>query len=193
MDTSNSCAGGLVIDEKLLPSNVRFQKDLSWNKRVKVQVWKGEPRIDIRCYEDNFAYPLKKGVSLTLQRFKMLQFNKELLSEALEMSEKPELANRVSYHLGGGVRASVTPQWTYVDIRQYFLPEDVAQNGGDLQPTRKGLMLNQYEWKKLWDSLNAIEEAAPELEDTVTCFEDDSHQNQLAALSCKECNPFGNE
>ena len=40
------------------------------------------------------------------------------LSEALEMSEKRELANRVSYHLGGGIRACVTPYWTYVLVEK---------------------------------------------------------------------------
>ena len=191
MNTYNSLADDdATADKKKLPTNVRFQKDLSWSKRIKVQVWQGEPRIDIRCYENHFQVPLKKGISLTLPRFKMLEFNKELLTEALEMCEKRELGRKVSYHLGAGVYASVTPQWTYVDIRQYFLPEDASESGGDILPTKKGLMLNCYEWKRLWDSLADIEQATPELEDTLVCMENESHQNQLAALSCKECNPF---
>ena len=68
----------------------------------------------------------------------MLEFNKELLTEALEMCEKRELGRKVSHHLGAGVYASVTPQWTYVDIRQYFLPEDASETGGDILPTKKG-------------------------------------------------------
>ena len=39
-------------------------------------------------------------------------------------------------------------------------------------------------------SLADIEQATPELEDTLVCMENESHQNQLAALSCKKCNPF---
>ena len=191
MNTYNSSADDdTPANKKKLPTNVRFQKDLSWNKRIKVQIWQGEPRIDIRCYENYFQVSLKKGISLTLPRFKMLEFNKELLTEALEMCEKRELGRKVSYHLGAGVYASVTPQWTYVDIRQYFLPEDASDSGGDILPTKKGLMLNSYEWKKLWDSLADIEQVTPELEDTLVCMENKSHRNQLAALSCKECNPF---
>ena len=144
MNTYNSSADDdAPADKKKLPTNVRFQKDLSWNKRIKVQIWQGEPRIDIRWYENYFQVPLKKGISLTLPYFKMLEFNKELLTEALEICVKREL--------GTGVYASVTPQWTYVDIRQYFLPEDASESGGDKLPTKKGLMLNSYEWKKLWN------------------------------------------
>ena len=77
MNTYNSSADDdATANKKKLPTNVRFQKDLSWSKRIKVQVWQGEPRIDIRCYENHFQVPLKKGISLTLPRFKMLEFNK---------------------------------------------------------------------------------------------------------------------
>ena len=173
-----------------IPSNVRLEKNLSWTKRLKVQIWDDQLRVDIRTYEDNFQRPLKKGVSLSLARYKILTQYYDLLTEALGKAEKRELGSRVSYHLGGGVYASVTPGWSFVDLRQYFVPDD---GEGELHPTKRGIMLNGYEWVKLMNSAAEIEEADPELDTTITCLEDLSHCNQLGALECKECHPFADK
>ena len=175
------------LSKDKIPSNVRLEKNLSWTKRLKVQMWDDQVRVDIRTYEDGFQRPLKKGVSLTLPRYKTLAQHYDLLTEALEKSEKKELGAKVSYHLGGGVYAGVSPGWSFVDLRQYFLPDD---GEGNLHPTKRGIMLNAYEWGKLLSCAEQIEEAAPELASTETCLEDLSHCNQYGALNCKECHPF---
>ena len=76
------------LSKDKIPSNVRLEKNLSWTKRLKVQMWDDQVRVDIRTYEDGFQRPLKKGVSLTLPRYKTLAQHYDLLTEALEKSEK---------------------------------------------------------------------------------------------------------
>ena len=61
---------------------VRLQRDLSQNKRVTVTTWNGEVRVDIRTWEDNFKFPTKKGLSLTLPRWKTLLSYQEDLTKA---------------------------------------------------------------------------------------------------------------
>ena len=97
-------------------SNVRLEKDLSDSKRVIVQTWRSEPRVDIRVYGADFAYP------------KVLKLNKDDLEPALIKCEKRELASKFVVHLGGRVYATVSPGWEYVDLRAYFLP--VAKEEG---------------------------------------------------------------
>ena len=58
---------------------VRLQRDLSQNKKVTVSTWNGE-----RTWEDNF--PNKKGLSLTLPRWKTLLSYQEDLTDALRHS-----------------------------------------------------------------------------------------------------------
>ena len=193
-------------------SNVRLEKDLSFSKRVKVQTWRSEPRVDIRVYGADFAYPTKKGVSLTLARYKVLKLNKDDLEQALIKCEKRELASKFVVHLGGGVYATVSPGWEYVDLRAYFLPVAKEEGAGEaeggelkdhpmvsvgsdtaaqLQPTKRGVMLSKAEWFRLWESQDEIEAVTPELDLTDSCLAPGLvHENQLECLDCKECHPF---
>ena len=68
----------------------------------------------------------------------MLKLNKDDLEQALIKCKKRELASKFVVHLGGGVYATVTPDWEYVDLRAYLLPvakEEGAREaeGGELK------------------------------------------------------------
>ena len=68
---------------------VRLQRDLSQNKKVTVSTWNGEVRVDIRTWEDNF--PNKKGLSLTLPRWKTLLSYQEDLTDALRQQLRDKM------------------------------------------------------------------------------------------------------
>ena len=94
---------------------VRFQRDLSNNKRVTVTTWNDEVRVD------NFRFPNKKGLSLTLSRWKTLLSYEDELNKAMEEAQCHQLGHKVQYHLGGGQFVTVNPDFMGLDLRQYFI------------------------------------------------------------------------
>ena len=161
---------------------VRFQKELSNNKKVTVCDWQFEVRIDVRTWEDNFKFPNKKGLSLTLPRWKTLLSYQEDLTKAL----KDKSCDKVQYHLGGGQFATVNPEYTGLDLRQYFVPAGTV----NVHPTRKGILLSEGEWTNLLSCVSQIKEAVPELESTQMCNEKADHYFHMDTQKCQECNPF---
>ena len=85
---------------------------------VQTTEWNGEPRIDVREWETHGdkRIPTRKGISLKLQRWKLLVEAFDCLDKALE--EKP----KYSSHIGGNVFVSVRTDSVCVDIRQYWIP-----------------------------------------------------------------------
>ena len=112
---------------------VRFQRDLSNNKRLTVCDWQFEVRIDVRTYKDHFKFPNKKELSLTLPRWKTLLSYREELTKALRESHSKQLNHKVQYHLGGGQFATVNPGYVELDLRQYFVPAGTVK----VRPTKK--------------------------------------------------------
>ena len=159
---------------------VKLQRDISSHKRVTVSTWNGEVRIDIRTWEDNF--PNKKGLSLTLPRWKTLLSYQEDLTKTL----RGQSGDKVQYHLGGGQFATANPDYKSSDLRQYFLPAGAVK----AHPTRKGIVLSQVEWDNLKSFVEEIKKCIPELESTQMCSERADHYFHLDSLECKECHPF---
>lgn len=103
--------------------------ELGNHRYVKVTEWKDEVRIDIREWEteNGMRVPTRKGISLPLQRWKLLVDNFESLDRALQ--EKSTYAS----HIGGNVYASVRPNNVCLDIRKHWLPP----NQTEIVPTKK--------------------------------------------------------
>ena len=160
---------------------VRLQRDISSHKKVTVSTWNGEVRVDIRTWEDNF--PNKKGLSLTLPRWKTLLSYQEDLTDAL----RQQLHDKIQYHLGGGQFVTVNPQYKGLDLRQYFIPAGMMKQ---IHPTRKGIVLSEDEWNNLQSCVEEIRKCIPELELTQMCSERADHYFHLDSLECKECHPF---
>ena len=78
---------------------------------MKVSERRGELRVDIREWRDD--KPTKKGISLTLMRWKNWVNQLEFAEKALH--EKKSYGN----HIGGNVYCTVAENSVYVDIRQY--------------------------------------------------------------------------
>ena len=166
------------------PGEMRFQRNLSVNKRLTVCIWNGEVRIDVRAWEN---FPTKKGLSLTLPRWKTLLTYEDELTTALGQARCGQLNNKVQHHLGGGQFATVSPVSPTLDLRQYFMPDDLMKQ---ILPTKKGVVLTRDEWDNLISCIQEINEAVPELESTQICSEKPDHYFHLESLKCGECNPF---
>ena len=145
------------------------------NRYVKVCEWNGEKRVDMREWDND--KPTKKGISLTLQRWKQLADHIELVDEALKDGRVYQI------HLGGNVYCSVRENNPCVDIRQYWKPND------EVVPCKKGLCLRPGEYQRLKDVIPEIGTAIPELDSVVPCMFQSNHTNQLGFLRCRECNP----
>ena len=92
-------------------ANIRFQSSLGNDRYVQVNQWKDELTVDIREWKHD--KPTKKGISLTLMRWKNCVRQLEYTDRALQ--------EKISYwsHLGGNVYCSTSDNSVCVDIRQY--------------------------------------------------------------------------
>ena len=152
-----------------------FKADLGNGRVVEVIEWQGETRVDLREWVN--GSPTKKGIRLTLMRWKNWVDAIEYLDQTLEDKET------YSNHMGGNVYCTVTEGSHCVDIRQYWKPQD------DVVPTKKGLCLRPLEYKRLKELVPEINETLPELDAVVPCFLQSDHMNVWGALMCPECNP----
>ena len=163
-------------DFRIHTSNMStFRSNIGNERYVEVTEWKGERRVDLREWQYN--KPSKKGISVTLMRWKNWVDGIEYLDQAL--------ANKQAYssHLGGNVYCTVEEGSGCVNIRQYWKPEE------KLVPTKKGLCLRPLEYQRLKELVPEIGQTLPELNSVVPCFLQSDHMNQLGALQCPECNP----
>ena len=106
-------------------SRCRFS--LGSDRFIEVTEWKGELRVDLREWKDD--KPTKKGISLTLMRWKNWVDYLEYADQA-----RTEKQNYKS-HLGGNVYCTITEGSACMDIRQYWKPQE------EVIPTKKGLYL----------------------------------------------------
>ena len=142
--------------------------------KLTINVWRGEPRVDIRHFENGYA--TKKGVSLNLQQRYHLMNAKNEIDEAKKKGFKE--------HIGGNVFVEMSPEG-YLDVRQYFLPEGKSE----VVPTRKGVWMGTRQWQQLRSLEGKVIEHFPELKDYIPCVMRTDHMNQLRFLACEECNP----
>ncbi|CAG2237713.1 unnamed protein product [Mytilus edulis] len=161
--------------------NARCNIELNNNRFVQAKEWKDQIRIDVREWElkDGKLIPTRKGISLSLNRWKLLTNSFDKLDQALAEQKDH------SSHLGGNVYSSVQARANCVNIRQYWLPP----NETEVVPTRKGITLRPGEYAKLKDVASVIGDFVPELNSIVPCPYSSDHQNQLGFLRCSECNP----
>lgn len=145
------------------------------DRYVQVCEWNGELRVDLREWSRD--KPTKKGISLTLMRWKNFLDLLDHVNEALK--------NKRAYHchLGGNVNCNVTENSVYVDLRQYWKPAE------EVVPSKKGLCLRPGEFSRLKELLLEINRTIPELDTVVPCYLKIDHMNQLGMLRCSECNP----
>lgn len=118
--------------------------------------------------------PSEKSVTLTAGRFIGLTDLVKSIDQAVEDGEK------TYWHVGGDYY--VTVDNTFVSVRKYsFL-------GSRLYPTREGIALNHFQWKRLIEAFEVIKKAfVRELSNVECCIS--THGNQMAYFECIECNP----
>jgi len=91
------------------------------------------------------------------------------------------------HHIGGACYVSVTTGYRCVDFRKFF----VADGEMEPKPTRRGIALRIREWEQMPQLIQKINEKNPELGTAFQCYVQDDHNNQMGALECRECHPFG--
>ena len=89
-------------------------------------------------------------------------------------------------HIGGGCYVSVTKGFKCVDFRKFYIPYGQTE----IRATRKGIALRLAEWDQMKKMMELVDGAYPTLANALPCYLAYDHQNQLAALDCRECHPF---
>ena len=117
--------------------------------------------VDLREWKDD--KPTKKGISLTLMRWKNWV-------DYLEHADQAR-AEKKTYmgHLGGNVYCTVTEGSSCMDIRQFWKPKD------EVVPTKKGLCLRPLEYSALKEVIPEIGTTLPELDAVVPYYMQSDH------------------
>lgn len=157
---------------------------------VSAQNYEGNMYIHIRYFDTTprgKPYPSKKGIALTLEKWKKL--TEDCIGDIDKALDdlKQEDAN-VSYkeHLGHNVHVTVDQEYGFVDIRKWWLPEKAEM----IVATRKGISLTVAMWKELKKTIPVIRKRFQEELDSIRyCYLD--HNNQMSMLECRSCNPDG--
>ena len=142
----------------------RCRMSLGNDRYVEVKERKGNLRVDLREWKDD--KPTKKGISLTLMRWKNWVDSLEYADQA--RAEK----NPIWDHLGGNVYCTVTEGSLCMDIRQFWKPKD------ELVPNKKGLCLRPIDYSDLKELVPQIGTTLPELDRVVPCYMQSDHMNQ---------------
>ncbi|OOZ21456.1 hypothetical protein BOW31_12665 [Solemya velum gill symbiont] len=132
--------------------------------------------IHVRLYE-NVNVPTKKGLALTLSRWKTLTQVFDDVDSHLQRGD----TTIFDRHLGGNYYVSVKDD--RIDLRKWYMADD-----GDLRATRKGINLSCEQWHELKENARELNRLlCEELDRVVECF----HQNQETFYDCAECCPNG--
>lgn len=156
---------------------------------VVAKIYNNQLQIHIRQYirHGGEIYPTKKGVTLSVSRWLLLEEYKAELTQFFDdFFDKKECSTEVHIHLGGGIYVTTNEKYPVLNIRHWWKPETTT----DPWPTKKGVILNRNKWMQLTNVMTLIRDYVPELNDAPTGCEQKDHQNQLGMLQCKECNPF---
>jgi len=138
---------------------------------------------EIRVFEDGSS----KLATFTFSRWVQFveQFS-EIDNNVAKLVAKQEDV-RMQLHVGGGWYVSVTSGYWCVDIRRFYdLP------GVGARPTRSGIALRLHEWTRLQEAAGELKKKNPKIAEAQPCWTGSDHFNQEGAMTCRECNPFGN-
>lgn len=182
-------------DEKttdtLESASIRSKTEFAPGRFVVYSRYNDQDYVHIREYVtlNGKEYPSKKGVSFTPSRLKSFMKNFALIDEELKQrssnaSYKVEKATS-KIHIGAGIFASVNLKFNGVDLRRFFAPDGFLFP----IPTKNGIYVSSFQWSTLKEKLTALVTLHPELKTAEECF----HQNQMGALDCRECLPFGSK
>jgi len=151
--------------------------------------WAGQSRISLRQYlrynDGAKLYPTRKGISLSVDSWIDLVFEKENISAALKKVKSGEGDVAYRRHIGKNIFVTVDSGREYVNIRQWWMPEGADQ----VAPSRKGICLSADEWAKVLEQTGDVEKRVPEVRNAVPCAFRTDHSNQMGLLSCSHCSP----
>jgi len=160
----------------------RFSQELGRSIFLTASQFEGKVYVHIRKYsvQEEQKYPTKAGAGLSLIRWKTFENIFPNIRNSLDLNEDEYKA-----HIGGNWYVTVSPEFSNVDIRQFWLPP--GEN--EVVATRKGISISKSEFRKLESLVEDLKRAVPELEEVQLCLAREDHQNQLGVLRCQECNP----
>ncbi|KAK3105756.1 hypothetical protein FSP39_004950 [Pinctada imbricata] len=169
----SECGESLIID---LDNNTE-KTDKKEDKRSKIG--KNEHRCMINVGDNVFvvANTYKDEMNIHIRQFDENKDGK--LFPTKKRSEQ-------TWYLGGGVYASITPEYPTVNIRHFWQPDDATEP----MPTKRGMILNNFRFGKLQKAMGEIKDCVPEMNDVTPCMYSYDHMNQEGMLRCRQCNPF---
>ena len=132
---------------------------------------------------DGTLFPTKKGIALDLEKWKKLCCKVDFIDGILDEYRDSKTVDYMS-HLGRNYYVTVKSGFALVNMRCWFIPDGQEE----LMATKTGIAHTFQQWENLKDAMPVVEELLDgELNNVSFCEE--SHQNQLGALTCSNCNP----
>lgn len=174
----------IIFSQRYLPSC-----DTIDGPMLNMQIGEKERFIQLMYWMDDYDIHLMqwkngsaRAVTFPFRRWAKLCYMKDIIDDIIKKVKDQETEHQIR-HIGGRVYVTVDAKYPGVDLRHYFIKNNV------LKPTRKGMRLTFSEWDQLKTSMDDINTHIPNLKDTVPCDLKDDHQSSLASYRCFECNP----
>lgn len=118
-----------------------YVADLEENIKLALVEFKGEPRVDIRMYEDD--KPTIKGVSLPLDSWTQLSTMRPVVDEFIGDLKAGRLSS-VEKELGNNFYINLNSPYWIIDLRRKYTTED-----GQSFFTKRGVRLHLKGWNEL--------------------------------------------
>ena len=173
-----------LSDQEIVQEGVNVVLGCGDKKIISSKSGQGDMHLIIGTFLHETPHPVRQQVKLSLQKYLILRDNMNALSDSLKNMENNDSEVKCNIHLGGNFYASVTSPYKGVSIRRWFR----KGSNPKLFPGF-GTFLKQKEWEDLLDVDKALDDLIPCLRQVVRCI--DTHDGQLSAIGCSECNPNG--
>jgi len=165
----------IIVEEspaKKVASGINSEEayDLGHSKIVKVCCWRGQKRVDIRCY-DEYNKPTTKGVSLTKTQLReIIDHLDEFLLDFSTLHKTGKARNKC-ISVGGGIYFTFSADYSCVSLRRYYTPK----GSQTLTATKKGISFGYNKFCRLIEILRKLHEHL--------------HSDIVSLMSCGECLP----
>ena len=133
--------------------------DLGGGVKIQPCYYKGEPRVDIRQWEEGGGIHRrsKKGVRLTPLQWNTLLSTKDEVGCRLAAIEGRVHDVDCKFHIGGGHHIALKSPFLTIDLRSWWCPEFTQ-----FRPTTRSMRLKPCQWSAL---LKSEEKVAETLDD----------------------------
>ena len=172
------------VDSKK-PKLRMFKAEFAPNQFVCLSYLRGVLYIHIRHFiktENGSLVPSIVGAVFNEKRYAAFCSMRNELDERYDLYCRGHYVTPYETFIGGGWKVTVHDQSSQIDIRKCY-----RTKGGLVRPSKKGIIINMFDYGNLAKCLNQLNDMEPHLLSVTPCYMDHTPED---LLECRECTPF---